>query len=79
MHKKNFDKENYSGDNNSSPPIKVQRLPVNQEPAGRMPEIIEDADENWCCPDIIGEKIKKLRSILNAPEPLLSMSEIFSD
>lgn len=78
MHKKNFDKENCSGDNNS-PPIKVQRLPIKQEPAGRITETIEDADDDWCCPDIIGEKIKKLRAILNAPEPLLSMSEIFSD
>lgn len=77
MHKKNFDKENYSGDN--SPPIKVQRLPVQQEPAGSDPESNDDADDNWCCPDIIGEKIKHLRSIWNAPEPLLTMSEIFSD
>ena len=77
MHKINFDKENCSGDN--SPPIKVQRLPVKQEHAGSNPESIENADDNWCCHDIIGEKIKHLRSIWNAPEPLLTMSEIFSD
>ena len=67
---------------NSSPPVKVQRL-ISQltvrSPVKVSRQGTGNAEDNEDVPDIIGQKVHYIKSILNLPKPLISLAEIFSD
>ena len=69
------DKEN-TGD--ASPPVKVQRLSdTRKSPLKSSSQDLVREWEDEVVPDILAEKLKYIRSVINSREPLFRLSDVF--